>query len=127
MFDVCFSVNNLAMMLQKQGKLAEAELLLVEVLAGYKSQLGDKDTHTLASVAMSVAMSQKSIGALYASQGKFNEALEMHRKSLDIKSKLHGPDHPEVVEMTQAIRGLEISKQISTAQSARNTRCCAAM
>ena len=37
-----------------------------------------------------------SIANVYYSQGKYAEALEYHNKSLEIKLRVVGPDHPQV-------------------------------
>ena len=44
-----------------------------------------------------VAKSYPNIGNVYDSQGKYEEAMEMHKKSLDIKTRIYGGDnHPDV-------------------------------
>jgi tetratricopeptide (TPR) repeat protein len=40
-----------------------------------------------------VAVSYMGLGDVYESLGKFEEALEMHTKSLDIQTRIHGGDH----------------------------------
>ena len=39
-----------------------------------------------------------SIANVYYSQGKYAEALEYHNKSLEIKLRVVGPDHPLVAD-----------------------------
>ena len=46
---------------------------------------------------LDVAKSYNNIGNVYDSQGKYEEALEMLSKSLDIMTRIHGGDnHPDV-------------------------------
>jgi tetratricopeptide (TPR) repeat protein len=48
---------------------------------------------------LDVADSYTGLGYVYESRGKYKEALEMHRKSLDIKTRiLVGHSHPSVAE-----------------------------
>jgi hypothetical protein len=42
---------------------------------------------------LDVAVSYMGLGDVYESLGKFEEALEMHTKSLDIQTRIHGGDH----------------------------------
>ena len=54
------SINNMALLLQTQGKLAEAEPLYREALAGRREMLGNKHTGTLDSVNnMAVVLKEK--------------------------------------------------------------------
>jgi len=51
-----------------------------------------------------VAKSYNNIGLVYDTQGKYEEALEMYTKSLDIKTRIHGGDnHPDVAASYQNI------------------------
>ena len=44
-----------------------------------------------------MAKSYNNIGLVYDRQGKYEEALELHSKSLDIKTRIYGGDnHPDV-------------------------------
>ena len=44
-----------------------------------------------------VAASYNNIASIYQTQGKYEEALELHSKSLDIKTRIYGGDnHPDV-------------------------------
>ena len=45
--------------------------------------------------------SYHNIGAVYDSQGKYEEALEYYQKSLDIKIRVVGGDHPDVATSYQ--------------------------
>ena len=45
---------------------------------------------------LDVAASYNNIGLVYDRQGKYEEALEYYQKSLDIKIRVVGGDHPNV-------------------------------
>jgi len=43
-----------------------------------------------------VAASYNNIGMVYDSQGKYEEALEVYQKALEIRTRVFGSDHPDV-------------------------------
>ena len=48
--DTLTSINNMAALMKSQGKLAEAEPLVSEALAGFREILGNKHPNTLVSI-----------------------------------------------------------------------------
>ncbi len=75
------SINDLALLLQSQGKLAEAEPLYREALAGYRAQLGDLNAETL-TVIDNLALVSYARGKLPDAEGLLREALAGRRKTL---------------------------------------------
>ena len=59
-------INNLGMLYQDQGKLDQAEPLLIEALDAKRATLGDRHPHTLISIL--------NLGMVYQDQGKLEEA-----------------------------------------------------
>ena len=45
----------------------------------------------------SVAIAYNNLGNIYRSQGKLEEALGAYSKALEIRLKVLGPEHPDVV------------------------------
>jgi serine/threonine protein kinase/Flp pilus assembly protein TadD len=75
------SINDLALLLQSQGKLAEAEPLYREALAGYRAQLGDSNPETL-TVIDNLALVSYARGKLPDAEALLREALAGRRKTL---------------------------------------------
>ena len=68
------SVNNLGLVLQRQGKYEEAEAMHRRDLEGSEKVLGPEHPSTLTSV--------NNLGSVLESQGKYEEAEAMHRRDL---------------------------------------------
>jgi tetratricopeptide (TPR) repeat protein len=68
------TVNNLANLYYKQGKMKEAEEVHLRALKGKEEVWGPKHTSTLDTV--------NNLGVLYADQGKMKEAEEMYLRAL---------------------------------------------
>jgi serine/threonine protein kinase/tetratricopeptide (TPR) repeat protein len=75
------SINDLALLLQSQGKLAEAEPLYREALAGYRAQLGDSNPETL-TVIDNLALVSYARGKLPDAEALLREALAGRRTTL---------------------------------------------
>jgi len=71
--------NNLAKLLQDQGKLNEAEPLFREALEGRRRTLGDTHPSTLNSI--------NNLGLLLEDQGKLNEAESLFREALEVRRR----------------------------------------
>ena len=52
----------------------------------------------MATSILDVAASYNNNGLVYDRQGKYEEALEYHQKSLDIEIRVFGSDHPDVAK-----------------------------
>ena len=73
-------------------------------------QVGGQDS-------LDVAASYNNIGAVYKSLSKYEEALEMHSKSLDIKTRILGGDnHPDVADSKENI-GLVFQKMTKKSEA----------
>ena len=68
-------MNNLALLLQAQGKFDEAELLCRKTLRDRQDNLGDADTDTL--------ISTSNLATLLKNRGKLDEAEPLFRKALE--------------------------------------------
>ncbi|KAF2787342.1 hypothetical protein K505DRAFT_257913, partial [Melanomma pulvis-pyrius CBS 109.77] len=72
--DTLASVNNLAVVLDNQGKYNEAEKLLWRALEGREKELGVHHPATLTSV--------NNLAAVLRHQGKYDEAEELNQRAL---------------------------------------------
>ena len=86
--DVGGSYNNIALVLQKQGKLEEAVEMNKKALAIRTKALGKEH--------LFVGAAYNNIAVVLKKQGKLAEALEMFKKALAIKIKALGEEHPDV-------------------------------
>ena len=75
-------MNNLAQLLQDQGKLDEAELLMVEEFEATRTTLGPKHPSTLTSMS--------NLAALLMGQGKLDEAKPLMLQVLALAGRLEG-------------------------------------
>ena len=96
--DVATSLNNLAGLLEAQGKLDEAEPMYRRALAIDEKALGEDHPD--------VATSLNNLAYLLQSQHKLDEAEPMHRRALAIKEKALGEDHPEVATLLNNLANL---------------------
>ena len=81
--------NNLAVLLEDQGKLNEAEPLFRESLEGSRRTLGDTHPSTLTSI--------NNLGSLLLAQGKLSEAELLLREALEVKRRTLGDTHPSTL------------------------------
>ncbi|NES84881.1 MAG: tetratricopeptide repeat protein, partial [Moorea sp. SIO2B7] len=87
---VATSLNNLALLYERQGKYGEAEPLYRQALALSKKLLGEDHPD--------VATSLNNLAALYKSQGRYAQAEPLYRQALALRKKLLGQDHPDVAD-----------------------------
>eukprot|EP00729_Bicosta_minor_P020191 gene20191-biopygen3532 len=80
--------NNMAIVLEKQGKLDEAMEMYQKALAITIKALGPNHS--------SVGGTYNNMAVVLESQGKLDEAMEMYQKALAITIKALGPDHSDV-------------------------------
>jgi tetratricopeptide (TPR) repeat protein len=83
-----FSLNQLAILYNSQGKYNEAEPLYRRSLSIREKQLGENHPD--------FAQSLNNLADLYYSQGKYEEAELLYRRSLSIWEKQLGENHPDV-------------------------------
>ncbi|MCJ1443150.1 MAG: hypothetical protein MMC23_003648 [Stictis urceolatum] len=82
------SMNNLALVLNRQGKYEEAEAMHRQTL-DLKEVLGPQHLGTLTSM--------NNLASVLNSQGKYEEAEAMHRQTLDLKKEVLGLRHPDTL------------------------------
>ena len=80
--DVLDAIHMLGLLYYNQGKLDEAEKMLLRALQGYEEALGAKHTSTLNTV--------NNLGNLYSNQGKLDEAEKMYMRALQGKEEALG-------------------------------------
>ena len=80
------AIHNLGALLERQGKLDEAEPLLRKALEASRATLGDRHPHTLRSI--------NNLGRLLKDQGKLDEAEPLLREALQATRATLGNRHP---------------------------------
>ena len=93
--DTATSLNNLAVLLRDQGRLAEAELLYRQALAICQKVLGPEHSDTATSLA--------NLASLLQAQGHLAEAEPLYRQALAIRQKVLGPEHPQTIALRNAL------------------------
>jgi CHAT domain-containing protein len=86
--DVAMSLNNLAVLYEKQGRYREAELIHQRSLKIEESQLGENHPN--------VALTLNNLAFLYHRQGRYAEAEPLFQRSLKIREQQLGPNHLDV-------------------------------
>jgi non-specific serine/threonine protein kinase/serine/threonine-protein kinase len=87
--DTLDSMNNLAVLLDEQGRYAEAEALHRRTMATLRRVLGDEDPLTLDSM--------NNLAVLLRSQGRLDEAGALHRERLSVLRRARGAEHPDTL------------------------------
>ena len=82
------NLDNLAIILQSQGKYVEAESLFRETLAMRQDILGNQHPD--------VATNMNSLGSILELQGNYPEAEKMYREALAMRQDVLGNQHPAV-------------------------------
>lgn len=95
---VAESVNDLAELLQAQGKYAEAEPLHRRALAINEKVIGPDHPD--------VASNLNNLALLLYFQGKYAEAEPLYRRALAVLEKTLGPEHPNVAKSLNNLAGL---------------------
>jgi Tfp pilus assembly protein PilF len=80
-------MNNLALVLDSQGKYEEAEAMHRQTLATSEKVLGHEHPSTLTSM--------NNLAGVLNSQGKYEEAEVMHRQTLATREKMLRHEHPD--------------------------------
>jgi tetratricopeptide (TPR) repeat protein len=84
-----YSMNNLALVLNKQGKYDEAKIMHEQVLTLETKVFGIEHPSTLDSM--------NNLALVLNNQGKYNEAEIIHRQALDGYKKILGAEHPSTL------------------------------
>jgi tetratricopeptide (TPR) repeat protein len=87
--DTLVSMNNLALVLNRQGKYEEAEAMNRQTLAMREKMLGPEHPDTLTSM--------NNLASVLNSQGKYKEAEAMNSQTLAMREKVLGPEHPDTL------------------------------
>ena len=87
------SKNNLATVLQGQGKWQEAEEMYRDVLEVRCQVLGKSHAETLST--------KHNLATVLQGQGKWQEAEKMHREVLEVMCQVHGEKHPDTLKPCQ--------------------------
>jgi tetratricopeptide (TPR) repeat protein len=83
------SMNNLAVLFQRQGKYEAAEPLYKETLRLSKKVLGKEHPDTLTSM--------DNLALLFKSQGKYEAAEPLYKETLRLRKKVLGEEHPDTL------------------------------
>jgi len=87
--DTLTSMNNLALVLDSQGKYKEAEAMNRQTLALSEMVLGREHPYTLTSMS--------NLALVLDSQGKYEEAEAMNRQTLALSETVLGREHPDTL------------------------------
>jgi hypothetical protein len=87
--DTLTSVNNLAQMLERQGKCKDAEAMNRQTLALYQTVLGREHPETLTSMS--------NLAGVLESQDKYEDAEAMNRQTLALRETVLGRKHSETL------------------------------
>jgi serine/threonine protein kinase len=87
--DTITSISNMGVLLDRQGKLAEAEPYLSEALEKRRRVLGEEHPDTLISII--------NMGLLLQAQGKLAEAEPICRDALEKRRRVLGEEHPDTL------------------------------
>jgi tetratricopeptide (TPR) repeat protein len=91
-------MNNLASLLQSQGKSDEAEPMYRQALALREKVLGKEHPDTLTSM--------NNLAGLLEGQGKYDEAEPIYRQTLALMEKVLGKEHPDTLTSMINFAGL---------------------
>jgi tetratricopeptide (TPR) repeat protein len=97
------SMNNLANVLNRQGKYEEAEAMNRQTLARYEKVLGPEHLNTLTSV--------HCLAHLLAKQRRIDESLRLYRRASAGYNTTLGKDHPTTIACDQHYAALCTSQE----------------
>ena len=83
-------MNNLALVLDSQGRYEEAEQMHWQTLELKEKALSKEHPSTLGSM--------NNLALVINSQGRYEEAEQMHRQTLELKEKVLGKEHPSTLD-----------------------------
>jgi serine/threonine protein kinase len=87
--DTLTAINELAVVLEAQGKPGEAEPLLRQVLEARRRTQGPGHPHTL--------MAMGNLAVVLHDQGKLDEAEPLDRQLMEARRRTQGPEHPDTL------------------------------
>lgn len=86
--DIAWSLNNLGVIKQAQGKLDESEKYLREALAMRKEVLPENHPH--------IAQTLGNLGSLHFYRKEYDKAADLFFEVVEIQRAVYGPEHPNV-------------------------------
>jgi tetratricopeptide (TPR) repeat protein len=102
-------MNNLGQLLQDQGQLEEATLLLRDALERYRRVLGDDHPDTIGSI--------NSYGMVLGTAGDVQASEPFHREALERSRQVLGENHPDTLfYMNNFARVLQAQHNLETAE-----------
>jgi tetratricopeptide (TPR) repeat protein len=87
--DTPTSVNNLASVLQDQGKNEEAEKMYQQVVKGYEKTLGEDHPKTISAI--------NNLAIMLRRRGRLDEAAAIMQKVLESRKRILGEEHPDTL------------------------------
>jgi tetratricopeptide (TPR) repeat protein len=99
-------MHNLACSLRGQGKYAEAEQILREVLDVQRRVLGPEHPDTLHTMG--------NVGFSLGEQGKYADAEQMYRELLNVQRRVLRPMHPKTLATVSILASLDSIRSVST-------------
>lgn len=87
--DTLTSKNEMGLLLERLGRVAEAETMLRSALEGRRRALGEEDPITLASMG--------DLSSVLYWQRKYEEALTLNRKVLEARRRVFGEEHTDTL------------------------------
>jgi tetratricopeptide (TPR) repeat protein len=87
------TANNLGVLYFNQGRIAEAEAMYRQALAGYEKALGPEHTSTLRTV--------NNLDVLYFNQGRIAETEVMYQQALMDYEKVLGPENTSALQIVK--------------------------
>jgi eukaryotic-like serine/threonine-protein kinase len=111
--DTLVSINNMGILLQRQGKSTEAEPYYREAMETRRRVLGNEHPDTLQSIGW--------LGYLLDEQGRFSEAEPLLRETLQTSRRVLGEEHPTTLDGIAAM-GSRLVKQGKLAEAEPLTR-----
>jgi hypothetical protein len=96
-------MHNLASIYLSEGKLAEAEELLLKTIEGRQRALGQDHANTLDTI--------YKLAQVYQNQDKQEQAIAVYTKVLDIRRRVLGPQHPDTADVLVSLAKVRLNQQ----------------
>jgi serine/threonine protein kinase/Tfp pilus assembly protein PilF len=93
--DTLESIRSMSSLLRMQGKVKEAEPLLLQALEGYRKVCGPEDPRTL--------LCENLVAVLRSVQGRWEEQAKLHAASLEKHRRVLGEEHKETLDLMSGL------------------------